>query len=90
MFRVEWIQSALDELATIWNQASSGMRQAITAAAHQAEQILLADPYNAGESRPGGRRILLTSPLGMTFRVEAEGQTVTVLRVWLFRQRTQP
>jgi len=34
MFRVEWLQSALDELADVWMQADSPVRQAITAAAH--------------------------------------------------------
>lgn len=30
MFQVEWIQSALDELARLWTQADSSSRQALT------------------------------------------------------------
>jgi hypothetical protein len=87
MFRVEWLQSALDELATIWMQADAVLRQAITAASHSIEQRLQRDPLNEGESRPGGRRIMFVPPLAVIFRVEADGQTVTVLHVRAFRRR---
>jgi hypothetical protein len=90
MYQVEWIQSALDELAALWTQADSATRQAITAATHQIDQLLRTDPFDQSESRPGGRRMLHVSPLGITFRIEADGQTVTVLRVWLFRKRHKP
>jgi hypothetical protein len=40
MFQVEWLQSALDELAAIWMQADSALRQAITVATHQIDQLL--------------------------------------------------
>jgi len=87
MFHVEWLQSALDDLARFWTQADSALRQAITAASHAIEQRLLTDPHNAGESRSGGRRIFIAPPLAVIFRVEADGQTVTVLRVRLSRPR---
>jgi hypothetical protein len=87
MFRVEWLQSALDELASAWMQADALLRQAITAASHSVEQRLQRDPLNEGESRSGGRRITFVPPLAVTFRVEPDGQTVTVLHVRTFRQR---
>jgi plasmid stabilization system protein ParE len=90
MFRVEWIQSALNELAQIWNQGDSARRAAITTASHRIDQTLEQDPHHAGESRPGGRRVLFESPLGVLFRIEMDGQTVTVLRCWQFRRRTLP
>jgi WD40 repeat protein len=62
MFRVEWLQSALDELATIWTQADSAERQAITRATHLIDQQLQQDPDNQGESRPKGRRVLFAPP----------------------------
>ena len=89
MFRVEWLQTALNQLMIIWVQADSALRQAITAATHQIDQQLQADPYGQSESRPGGRRILFVPPLGILFPIEAGGQTVSVLRVWLFRKRGQ-
>jgi hypothetical protein len=84
MFRVEWFQSALDQLTVLWLQADQALRQAITQATHRIDQLLQSDPHNAGESRPGGRRILFESPLGILFRVDANN--VTVLRVWQFRR----
>ena len=89
MFRVRWEKTALNELSTLWIGAESIMRQQITTATHQIDQQLQADPLGQSESRPGGRRILFASPRGITFRVEQDGQTVSVLRVWLFRKHGQ-
>jgi len=87
MYRVQWLQTALDQLAAIWLSANSVLRQAITAASHQIDQHLQADPFTESESRPGGRQIFFLPPLGILFRVEADGQTISILRVWLFRKR---
>lgn len=38
MFRVEWLDQALDELAAIWTAADSALRQDITAAASQIDE----------------------------------------------------
>lgn len=87
MFQVEWLQIAQDELTSIWMQADSIQRQAITTASHVLEQRLQSDPANEGESRPGGRRITFVPPLAVRFQIEADGQTVTVLHVPLFGRR---
>jgi hypothetical protein len=87
MFRVEWLQVALDELMTLWMQADTTQRPAITTASHAIDQRLSSDPLNEGESRPGGRRITFVSPLAVRFQIEADGQTVTVLHVRLFGRR---
>src|SRR5437868_15417868 len=89
MFRVRWEKTALNELSTLWMAADSMMRQQITTATHQIDQQLRGDPLGQSESRPDGRRILFASPLGITFRVEPDGQMVSVLRVWLFRRHGQ-
>jgi hypothetical protein len=89
MFRVRWENTALDELTTLWTQASSPLRQSITAATVQVDWQLQTDPWRASESRPDGRRVSFVSPLGITFRIEPDGQTVSVLRVWLFRRRAK-
>lgn len=88
MFGVRWEETALDQLAELWTAADSGLRQTITATAAQIDRQLQTDPLGPSESRPEGRRILLLAPLGILFRMEADGQTVSVLRVWLFRKRT--
>jgi plasmid stabilization system protein ParE len=81
MMRVEWIQSALNELAALWAKADAVRRKAITAASNQIDQRLASDPKNAGESRSGTKRILFVGPMLVYFRPEADGRTVTVLGV---------
>jgi len=90
MFRVRWEKRALNELSMLWTAADPVMRKIITAATNQIDEQLGADPMANSESRPGGRRILFASPLGITFRVESDGKTISVLRVWLFRRHGQP
>jgi hypothetical protein len=89
-YRVDWLQTALDQLTEIWTQADAFLRKAITQAAHQIDQQLEKDPLGQSESRPDGRRILHCSPLGVLFRIEADGRTVSVLRVWAFRKKAKP
>ncbi len=87
MFRVEWLQSALNELAAIWLKADSSTRDAVTVAARQIDRQLAARPEQQGESRTGGRRILFVYPLAVVFRVDAQRRTVSVLNVWRFVRR---
>jgi len=89
MFRVRWERRALDELANLWSQADPASRQAITTASHAVDQHLQRDPNQEGESRFQGRRITFVAPLAVVFRVEPDGQTVSVLQVRLFRRRGQ-
>jgi hypothetical protein len=86
MFRVKWLQSALNDLAAAWVQTDSTERAAITAASNQIDKRLSGDPEEEGESRPKGRRITFVPPLAVTFRVEPDGRTVSVVKVRLFRQ----
>ncbi len=87
MFDVEWLQSALDELTSYWIRANSVERDAITKASDQLEQQLRVSARNLGESRPRGRRIAFFPPLAITFRVEPDGKTVTVLHSRVFWRR---
>jgi hypothetical protein len=87
MFRVVWLQVAVDELMTLWMQSDSDLRQAITAASHTVDQRLANDPLNEGESRPAGSRITFVAPLAVRFHIDAAAQTVTVLHVRVFRRR---
>lgn len=84
MFAVRWEDTALNELTTIWMQADSSTRAEITAASNQIDQELQSSPHNLGESRPEGWRIHFVYPLGIAFRIENNGQTVSVLHVWRF------
>jgi hypothetical protein len=89
MFRVEWLQNALDELANIWVQADSALRQAITAATHRIDQELKVNPYLQSESRGGDERVLLVYPLGVQIEVDEQRKIVWVLNVWRFTRRRQ-
>ena len=86
MFRVEWLESALDELTALWTTADTKTRAAVTAAAHAIEERLLADAPNEGESRPEGTRLAFAAPLAITFRMESDGVTATIVHVRLFRR----
>ncbi len=87
MYHVRWEASALAELANIWTSADPPLRKVITNTTRQIDLQLQADPLATAESRPGGRYVLFAAPLGITFRIEADATTNSVLRVWLFRKR---
>jgi hypothetical protein len=87
MYFVHWLQSALDELSAMWVQADSELRKAITDASHRVEFILRNDPLDEGESRHGTSRITFVPPLAVTFQIESDGISVTVLHVCLFKKR---
>jgi hypothetical protein len=87
VFRVRWGQQALDQLANLWTGADSAQRQAITTACHTLEQVLRRNAPRLGESRFGRERITFMPPLGIIFRVEADGRTVSVLHAWVVHQR---
>jgi hypothetical protein len=86
-FRVRWHKRALNRLTTLWTQADSANRKALTQASDAIDRQLAGDPYAQSESRPKGRRIGFSSPLAVYFPVEADGQTVTVLQVHTFATR---
>jgi len=87
MYRLHWIQAALDELAAIWLAADSATRRAITGAVHSLEKELANNPNNVGESREVGERICLNYPLGVTLEVDDDKRTVHILHVWDIRQK---
>jgi hypothetical protein len=87
MFQVDWEDSALQELAQLWMQADSVLRQTITAATHQIDQRLQDDPSNEGESREQGERVLFSFPLGIRFDGDLVQNRVRVLWVWSFQRR---
>ena len=87
MFQVVWLQSALNELAAIWTQADSALRQTITATTHLIDQELQNDPEQKGESRAAGKRVLYALPLGVQFAIDRQRRIVRVAHVWHVRRR---
>lgn len=81
-FTVALTPIAEQHLAAAW--LASPDRPAVTAAAHQIEQKLAADPLTAGESRASGvSRVDYIPPLGFTFDVVVDDATVYVTAIWL-------
>ncbi len=78
---VYWIVVALDDLAAVWMAAVD--RNAVTAAAHQLEQEIAADPYGRGLFRASsGNYTAVDLPLGIEFDIVEDDKTVRILRVW--------
>ena len=86
MFRVEWLQEAVGELAELWIAADSPGRQAITKATHALDQELQTDPFRASESRDADVRIAFSIPLAILFEADLEERIVWILHVWSFRR----
>ena len=87
MFTVSWKRSALNELATLWTQAGSAWRRAITAATNRIDQELRQEPESKGESRGGDERIYFVFPLGIRFELDRSLTIVRVLHVWSYRRK---
>jgi hypothetical protein len=88
MAEVVWTESALAELATLWLEADSVNRAAISAAQSQIDTLLAGSPFEVGESRASSRRVAFVPPLGIVFSIGSDGQMAKVLRVWSISRRT--
>jgi hypothetical protein len=84
-YTVLWVRRAEAKLAQIWNEATD--RKDVTQAANAIDAELHENPEQCGESRPDGLRILIASPLAVTFRVDPDDQVVRVADVWRFRRK---
>ena len=78
-WKVIWKPDAERRLTSIW--LSDRMRQRITQAAHEIDEMLSSDPLNAGESRGGNDRIVFAQPLVVLVEVLPDKRTVHVLQV---------
>ena len=78
-YTVTWDPSAEAELMAIWLGAPD--RQAVTDAANEIDRLLANDPQLKGQPFYGDR-ILVASPLAVTFSVSPDDRRVRVLQVW--------
>jgi hypothetical protein len=90
VYRVQWLQSAMDRLSAIWIDADASLRATITQATHEIDRELRTDPVNLGESRSEKSRIVFAAPLAVLFRVDVGDRVAVVERVWLLRRRPTP
>jgi hypothetical protein len=78
-YRVKWHRRAIRQLADAYLAArTAGRGAAFTAASAQVEALLVADPANLGESRAGGLRVVVITPLVVDFVVQPHRQRVVV------------
>jgi hypothetical protein len=77
-YRVRWEEAAVQELAAAWVEGDSTLRAEITAATNDLDQRLADDPLGLGESRADGRRIGISSPLVVIFRIDFSQDIVSV------------
>jgi len=80
MYTVDWLPSAEQDLADIWNNASD--RAAVSTAADMIDASLKQNPLAVGEARSGVTRILFYSPLAVLFDVDIPAQKVKVWDIW--------
>jgi len=85
MYRVLWIQSALDDIATLWINADSSVRAEVNRAANYLDQVLRRDPFKVSESRDPGEWVCFSEPLGMLVEIDDSQKIVWILAVWRFR-----
>lgn len=78
-FTVIWSQSAQDQLALLWLNATD--RNAVTVAQHQVDQLLRVDLDTQGIPFFGSR-LLLASPLHVLFTINWADMQVEVYDVW--------
>ena len=82
MFRIIWLQEAIDGLAAAYNtSARVGRSRGVTVAAEEVERLLAHDPRSAGESRGDDLRMLGVTPLVIDFEVFPDQMTAVVKRV---------
>jgi hypothetical protein len=84
MYHVGWKESAREELAAMWVDGDSTLREAITTAAAQVDVLLKNSPADVGESREPNRRIAFVPPIGFIFSVDEIKRRANVLHVWIY------
>jgi hypothetical protein len=78
-YRVKWHRRVIRQLAAAYLAArTAGRGAACTAASAQLEALLAEDPASIGESRSGGRRVVVICPLVVDFVVHPHRQRVVV------------
>lgn len=76
-YEVIWTDTAENQLAAIWT--GSPDQAAVTRAADRIDALLGYAAPELGESRPGGRRVLIEEPLAAFYEVIEDDRRVRVL-----------
>jgi hypothetical protein len=87
MFRVEWVDLALSNLADGWLNVDTRLRADITSAISEIERRLMRAPDRAGETREPGTRVLIVHSPAVTFHINVRASTVLISGVRVHRRR---
>lgn len=87
MYRVIWLQTALNQLAEIWIQANADDRREINDAVRRIDGLLASNPSGIGESRDEGLRICFVAGLSVGFSYDQTAKTAAVLTIRRMRPR---
>lgn len=79
-YHVLWDPDAVEELRRCGTDSSR--RGRLLEACRQIDELLSANPENAGEVRDPGRRLTYCDPLWFRYEVDVPGQRVLVSSVW--------
>ena len=85
-YSLTWSKNAEDALGTAWLSASPDQREAITLATNAIERELKLRPNDVGESRPDGRRMVISLPVALTYQVYEDDRLVRVEAFRLVRR----
>jgi len=83
MFRVDWVDDAVQDLARIWNKTAEFEHDAVRQAVVALDRALQRHAATLGESREADRRIAFVGPIFAEFIVEPRLSLVTVVRLGL-------
>jgi hypothetical protein len=81
MYSYFWIESALEDLATIYVNLSLEEQDRVSGGVDFFNRSLVADPHDLGESREHGYRVAFIPLLIVTFHIDKRTEVVQVLRV---------
>jgi len=85
-YKVIWKKVAEKQLAEIWVRSHD--RSRIVAVADRIVSSLGSNPEDLGESRTGGDRVIIESPLAVTYRIDERSKTVLILKIHAFERRS--
>jgi hypothetical protein len=89
-YAITWKPKAISELAQAYLDArtagrdTSALRQAVA----EVDHLLANDPTSVGESRDGDNRVVIVTPLTVTYVVSAAVKAVSVTHVRYHRPRS--
>jgi hypothetical protein len=87
MYKLRWRKSVSRKSLDRCSRAEQSLRDAILDAMAEVEENLRNEPEFAGESRDEGKRFLIVKPLTITYKLDANTRTVTIIQASVYRSK---